>query len=81
MTSATLAVGRPDLAYFRRRIGADDALLTPEVSLDLESWLSGVFTLLSEIPRGDGTALVTMRAPIGSSVPRAFVRLRIAPRQ
>jgi len=25
MTSATLAVGRPDLAYFRRRIGADDA--------------------------------------------------------
>ena len=25
MTSATLAVGRPDLAYFRRRIGADNA--------------------------------------------------------
>ena len=25
MTSATLAVGRPDLAYFRRRIGADEA--------------------------------------------------------
>src|SRR5438067_396629 len=25
MTSATLAVGRPDLAYFRRRIGATDA--------------------------------------------------------
>ena len=25
MTSATLAVGRPDLAYFRDRIGADDA--------------------------------------------------------
>lgn len=25
MTSATLAVGRPDLAYFRQRIGADDA--------------------------------------------------------
>ncbi len=25
MTSATLAVGRPDLAYFRRRVGADDA--------------------------------------------------------
>jgi ATP-dependent DNA helicase DinG len=25
MTSATLAVGRPDLAYFRRRIGANDA--------------------------------------------------------
>ena len=25
MTSATLAVGRPDLAYFRRRIGGDDA--------------------------------------------------------
>ena len=25
MTSATLAVGRPDLAYFRRRIGAEDA--------------------------------------------------------
>jgi len=25
MTSATLAVGRPDLAYFRERIGADDA--------------------------------------------------------
>jgi len=25
MTSATLAVGQPDLAYFRRRIGADDA--------------------------------------------------------
>src|SRR5204863_512642 len=25
MTSATLAVGRPDLAYFRKRIGADDA--------------------------------------------------------
>jgi len=25
MTSATLDVGRPDLAYFRRRIGADDA--------------------------------------------------------
>jgi ATP-dependent DNA helicase DinG len=24
MTSATLSVGRPDLAYFRRRIGADD---------------------------------------------------------
>ena len=25
MTSATLAIGRPDLAYFRQRIGADDA--------------------------------------------------------
>jgi len=25
MTSATLAVGRPDLAYFRQRIGADEA--------------------------------------------------------
>src|SRR5207247_10184017 len=25
MTSATLSVGRPDLAYFRRRIGADEA--------------------------------------------------------
>jgi ATP-dependent DNA helicase DinG len=25
LTSATLAVGRPDLAYFRRRIGADEA--------------------------------------------------------
>ncbi len=25
MTSATLAVGRPDLAYFRRRIGADES--------------------------------------------------------
>jgi ATP-dependent DNA helicase DinG len=25
MTSATLAVGRPDLAYFRRRIGAEEA--------------------------------------------------------
>lgn len=25
LTSATLAVGRPDLAYFRRRIGADDS--------------------------------------------------------
>ena len=25
MTSATLAIGRPDLAYFRRRIGAEDA--------------------------------------------------------
>ena len=25
MTSATLAVGRPDLAYFRRRIGANEA--------------------------------------------------------
>src|SRR5207248_8633547 len=25
MTSATLAVGRPDLAYFRERIGADEA--------------------------------------------------------
>ena len=25
MTSATLAVGRPDLAYFRERVGADDA--------------------------------------------------------
>ncbi len=25
MTSATLAVGRPDLAYFRKRIGADEA--------------------------------------------------------
>jgi ATP-dependent DNA helicase DinG len=25
MTSATLAVGRPDLAYFRQRIGAEDA--------------------------------------------------------
>ncbi|MGH8092824.1 MAG: ATP-dependent DNA helicase [Chthoniobacterales bacterium] len=25
LTSATLAVGRPDLAYFRRRVGADDA--------------------------------------------------------
>jgi len=25
MTSATIAVGRPDLAYFRRRIGADEA--------------------------------------------------------
>ena len=24
MTSATLAVGRPDLAYFRDRIGADE---------------------------------------------------------
>jgi ATP-dependent DNA helicase DinG len=25
LTSATLAVGRPDLAYFRRRVGADEA--------------------------------------------------------
>ncbi len=25
MTSATLAVGQPDLAYFRRRVGALDA--------------------------------------------------------
>ena len=65
---------------FTRRLAADSALVTPEFSTDLATWQSAGFTLLTETPRADGTALVTGRFTLPPGAAHAFVRVRVSPR-
>ena len=64
---------------YTRRAGADDALVTPEVSSDLSTWTSGDpagTVTVSRHLNGDGTETLTVREtqPIAA---RRFVRLKV----
>jgi hypothetical protein len=65
---------------FRRRLGTDDVLCTPEVSSDLKTWSGhpAVIAPESAQPNGDGTATLVYRqqAPVEDQA-LGFVRLRI----
>jgi len=64
-------------------IGADEATITIESSLDLDTWIDATPNSeeVSRIDQGDGRAIVTIRflAPIGSGS-KHFLRLRIGGR-
>ena len=69
------------LIRYSRRLAADDALVSIEVSEDLLTWVPAGedWEVQSVVPAGDGTGLVTWRVP--GDVPGAFfVRLTVAPR-
>ena len=67
---------------WQRNITADDVEITPELSTDLLTWVSGEPHLIfvSETNQGDGTSLVTYRTadPFDPQTsPRAFLRLNV----
>lgn len=68
---------------FQRNLSADDIVIRPQLSYDLETWLSGDTELvfLSERNQGDGTSQVTYRttrpyAPL--TEPRVFLRIEVS---
>jgi hypothetical protein len=80
--AVTVAVG-PDghlrLTY-TRRLGADDAIVEPQISTDLISWDGAAFGLESETPLGDGTSLVVVRALAAAPSGRLFARVEVRQR-
>jgi ATP-dependent DNA helicase DinG len=77
LTSATLAVGRPDLAYFRNRIGADGAEpLQLGSPFDFEKQMQLFVVRKMPDPREDGYAVALARWVahfVGETAGRAFV--------
>ncbi len=77
LTSATLAVGRPDLAYFRNRIGATEAEpLQLGSPFDFEKQMQLFVVRKMPDPRDDGYAAALARWVahfVGETAGRAFV--------
>ncbi len=70
------------LVHFPRNLGADDALVIPEVSLDLATYSSDPTNIafVSETPVGDGTASVVYVVTMPEGTDGVYVRLRISSR-
>ncbi len=92
-TSDTSAASRPELElepgtggtfYFIKAAAADDTVVVPEVSTDLQTWNANaaLFTTLSEeaLPGGLLKIRIKPDASITSGSPRVYVRLRVQAR-
>ena len=69
------------LIRFPRRLAADDAIVSVEVSSDLVTWVPAGddWEIESVVPAGNGTELVTLRIP-GDTSEAIFIRLSVTPR-
>ena len=69
------------LIGFSRRLAADDAIVSVEVSSDLVTWVPAGddWEIESVVPAGNGTELITLRIP-GDASKALFIRLSVTPR-